>query len=136
MKVKKVFKYKKGDIVYCSAFVFTQYEPDVFNPIIFPYVKIIHSPENEKGIKKVLVRTEINNGYIHPFLVVAVKQIQTGVYFRGSPPSGSGWDGYSEGEPPEFYPDKYHDVYVLENMQSQRWSKLDYALEEDLRSEK
>jgi hypothetical protein len=136
MKPKKIFKYKKGDIVYCSAFVQTKYEKDIrFLGPLPDGINIIHIPENECKNKKVLVRSEVSKEWSYPSLVVAIKQIQTGYYYPGSPPSG-GWYGDNEGEQAEFYADKYHDVYVLESLYSQRWSKLDYALEEDLRSEK
>jgi hypothetical protein len=139
MKVKKVFKFKKGDIVYCSAFVFTQYERDILPPF-FQDIKIIHTPETQSKEmqsknKKVLVRTELAPDWKHPFLVVAIKQIQTGYYYAAVNAT-SNWTGEYDGEPAEFYPDKFHDVYVLESLQSQRWSNLDYALEEDLRSER
>jgi len=133
MKVKKVFKYKKGDIVYCSAYVMTMYEKDIVPYFLEHGLSIIHTPEDKRNNKKVLVRNELSKDYKHPFLVVAIKQIQTGYYDTGIPPS-SNWTGEYEGEPPMFTPDKYHNVYVLESIQSQRWNKLDYALEEDLRS--
>lgn len=135
MKPKKIFKFKKGDVVYCSAFVYTQYEKNVLPSTVFHDVKIIHTPENKWNNKKVLVRTEIAKDWKYPFLIVGIKQIQTGYYDGGTPPS-SNWTGEYDGEPPSFSPDKYHDVYVLESLHTQRWSKLDYALEEDLRSEK
>ncbi len=133
MKPKKIFKYKKGDIVFCSAFVFTQYEKNILSPDIFHDIKIIHIPEKEYKNRKVLVRTDLAPDWKHPFLVVGIKQIQTG-YYDAAVTSSSNWIGDYDGEPPMFTPDKFHDVYVLESMQSQRWSNLSYALEDDLRS--
>lgn len=132
MKPVKEFKFKKGDIVNCKAFVFTKYEGDVLPNSIFPYITVIHTPIQNRNVqRKVLVRDE-HGGYKHPFLVVGIKQIQTGYYESGIGPSGSGYNGYDEGEPATFIPDKYHDVYVLESMNGQRWHKLDFAIEDDL----
>lgn len=132
MRLKKVFKYKKGDIVFCTAFVNTVYEFDAAPLLEFGDITAVHIPSNDRGFqRKILLKTKLAPDWKHPFLVVGIKQIQTGYYYK-SIPSTSNWTGEYEGVPASFEPDCYHDVYVLESMQLQRWSKLDYALECDL----
>lgn len=133
-KIKKQYKFKKGDVVSCSAFVFTQYEANL-SPMIYDDMKIIHTPPEQYKNRKVLVRSELAKDWKHPFLIVGVKHIQTGYYDAARAPSST-WGGYDEGEPATFTADKYHDVYVLESMLTQRWMKLNYAIEEDLKEYK
>lgn len=120
----KRYKFKKGDFVTVSHFVKTKYEADVFDS-----EKIIHTPPAEWKTKKVLVATCANKDV--PYLVVGVKQIKTGYYSPMVAPS-SNWTGIDEGEPATFSPDKAHDVYVLEQANTQVWRTLEYALESDL----
>jgi len=125
-------KYNKGDIVLCKAFVWAEYERDIFLPgFEIQNIEVIHIPALDRGTtRKLLVRQELPE-IQSPFLVVGIKQIQTGYYYQGISPSNN-WTGYDEGEPPRFEPDYYHNVYVLETLNTERWQSVGWSLESDL----
>ncbi len=123
--MSKQYKFKKGDIVTASHLVKTEYEADVFQE----YQTIIHTPADNWKTKKVLVSMIADNT---PYLVVGVKKIQTGYYSPMVAPS-SNWTGSDEGEAATFTPDKFHDVYVLEQANTQVWRTVVFALESDLK---
>ena len=111
----------KGDIVNCSATVFTDYLDNVRVESV-----LLHEPRGDgKLAKRCLYKSQFEKPI--EVLLLGKTTIQTGIRRES-------WQGQEDYEPPYLDADKHHSVWVVcwYSSRDNRYYKPAYALETDL----